>query len=142
MTKINNGNGVVFSTGTPITNTIAEAWILSKFLDDGMLKEMGMQHFDSWAANFGNAVTKPEGYPEDPTKLRMVTRFSEFNNIPEAAALFRRVADIKFADDVGITRPKMTGGKMEPFTVQPSADSAELYSVPCRTCEECARQEA
>lgn len=122
LTKINNGNGVVFSTGTPITNTIAEAWIMSKFLDEAALKEMGMNHFDAWAANFGNSVSKAEGYPENPSKLRMVTRFSEFNNVYEAARLFRRVADIRFADDEKLERPKMTGGKMEPFTIQPSSE--------------------
>jgi N12 class adenine-specific DNA methylase len=122
VTKINNGNGVVFSTGTPITNTIAEAWILAKYLDEAELKQLGMQHFDAWAANFGQAVAQAEGFPEDPTKLRMVTRFNRFNNIPEATALFRRTADILFADDVGLERPRMVGGKMEPFEVPPSED--------------------
>jgi hypothetical protein len=122
ITRLNNGNGVVFSTGTPITNTMAEAWILSKFLDEGMLKEMGMQHFDSWAANFGETVTRAEGFPENPSKLRMMTRFAMFRNVPEAAALFRRVADVRYADDIpGFDRPKMKGGKMQPLVIQPSA---------------------
>ncbi len=120
ITRVNNGNGVVFATGTPITNTVAEAWILAKFLDEGMLKEMGMQHFDSWAANFGQSVTKAEGFPENPSKLRMMTRFSQFNNVAEASALFRRTADVKFAEDVGLPRPKMAEGKMVPHVVQPS----------------------
>jgi N12 class adenine-specific DNA methylase len=120
VTELNNGNGIVFSTGTPITNTIAEAWILQKFLDEGMLKDMGMEHFDSWAANFGQSVTKAEGFPENPSKLRMMTRFSQFNNIPELSRLFHRIADVKFADDVGLPRPKMAGGKMVPHVVQPS----------------------
>ncbi len=120
VTRLNNGNGVVFATGTPITNTVAEAWILAKFLDEGMLKEMGMQHFDSWAANFGQSVTKAEGFPENPSKLRMMTRFSQFNNVAEASALFRRTADVKFAEDVGLPRPKMAEGKMVPHVVQPS----------------------
>jgi N12 class adenine-specific DNA methylase len=121
ITKLNNGNGVVFSTGTPITNTIAEAWIMSKFLDEQNLKDSGMNHFDGWAANFGQAVSQAEGHPENPTKLRMVTRFNKFNNIPEASSLFRRVADIRFADDEGLKRPKMVGGKMQAGEVPPSA---------------------
>ena len=121
-TKINNGNGVVFATGTPITNTVGEAWIMMKFLDEKMLEELGMQHFDAWAATFGQSVTKAEGSPEDPSKLRMITRFSKFDNLEQLAKLFRRTADVKFADDkdVQLTRPGMVGGKMQARETDPS----------------------
>jgi N12 class adenine-specific DNA methylase len=122
VTRINNGNGVVFATGTPVTNTIAEAWIMMKFLDEDNLRSLGMQNFDAWAATFGQSETKAEGSPEDPSKLRMITRFSKFDNLAQLAQMFRRTADVKFADDKGIelSRPGMVGGKMQARETEPS----------------------
>lgn len=120
VSKLNNGSNVVFATGTPISNTMAEMYVMQKYLDEDYLKAHGMQHFDSWAANFGQKVTKLEVRPEDPSKMRQHTRFAKFVNVPELVKMFRRTADIKTVEELGLPRPKLEGGKARLIIAQPS----------------------
>lgn len=104
------GGGVTFATGTPISNTMAEMYTLMRYLAPDLLKEAGIEHFDAWAANFGEAVTSLELAP-DGSGYRMNTRFAKFVNLPELLSLFRTFADIQTAEMLNLPRPEMEGGK-------------------------------
>ena len=88
--EINAGRGVVFATGTPISNTMAEMYTMLRYLAPDLLKERGVAHFDAWAANFAEAVTALELAP-DGSGYRMHTRFAKFINLPELLSMFRTV---------------------------------------------------
>jgi N12 class adenine-specific DNA methylase len=88
-----DGRGVVFATGTPISNTLAEMYTMLRYLGPEMLSERKVDHFDSWAANFAEAVTSLELAP-DGSGYRMHTRFAKFINLPELLSVFRTVADV------------------------------------------------
>jgi N12 class adenine-specific DNA methylase len=92
-----DGRGVVFATGTPISNTLAEMYTMLRYLGPEMLSERKVDHFDSWAANFAEAVTSLELAP-DGSGYRMHTRFAKFINLPELLSVFRTVADVQTAD--------------------------------------------
>ena len=121
VSKLNNGSNVVFSTGTPISNTMAEMYVMQKYLDEANLKANGLQHFDSWAANFTQKQSKLEVRPENPSKMRTHTRLSKFVNMVGLMKMFKRIADIKSAEDLKIPRPKLVGGKAQLAIAQPSA---------------------
>jgi hypothetical protein len=104
------GKGVVFATGTPISNTMAEMYTLSRYLAPEALKAAGVEHFDAWAANFGEAVTSLELAP-DGSGYRMHTRFAKFVNLPELLSMFRAFADVQTADMLKLPRPEVAGGK-------------------------------
>jgi N12 class adenine-specific DNA methylase len=106
----NAGRGVVFATGTPIANTMAELYTVQRYLAPQMLKERGVEHFDAWAANFGEAVTSLELAP-DGSGYRMHTRFAKFVNLPELLSMFRSFADVQTADMLKLPRPEIEGGK-------------------------------
>jgi N12 class adenine-specific DNA methylase len=108
--EINAGRGVVFATGTPISNTIAEMYTMQRYLAPDLLKERGVAHFDAWAANFAEAVTALELAP-DGSGYRMHTRFAKFINLPELLAMFRSFADVQTADMLNLPRPAVAGGK-------------------------------
>src|SRR5690606_33720650 len=97
MDKRGDGKGVVFATGTPIANSVAEMWVMQNYLQPRLLKTLGMDMFDAWAANFGEPVTALELAP-DGSSYRMHTRFARFVNVPELMTLFREVADIQTAE--------------------------------------------
>lgn len=102
---------VVFATGTPIANSMAEMYVMQKYLQPGELKEKGLYHFDAWAAAFGETVTAMELAPEGGS-YRQKTRFSKFVNIPELISMFRKVADVKTIDMLPyIKRPALKDGK-------------------------------
>ncbi|HEX3075776.1 MAG TPA: SNF2-related protein, partial [Lachnospiraceae bacterium] len=107
----NNGRGVVFATGTPITNTMGEMYVMLKYLFEDEMKEMGITSFDAWIANFGEAVTAWELAPEGG-RFRQKTRFSKFVNLPELMTMFRSVADIQTSDMLSLKVPKLRDGKM------------------------------
>jgi N12 class adenine-specific DNA methylase len=90
------GRGVVFATGTPISNTMAELYTVQRYLAPEMLAERKVEHFDSWAANFADAVTSLELAP-DGSGYRMHTRFAKFINLPELLTVFRSIADVQTA---------------------------------------------
>jgi hypothetical protein len=104
------GRGVVFATGTPISNTLAEMYTMLRYLAPEMLAERKVEHFDSWAGNFAEAVTSLELAP-DGSGYRMHTRFAKFINLPELLTVFRSVADVQTADMLNIPRPGIENGK-------------------------------
>jgi N12 class adenine-specific DNA methylase len=104
------GKGVVFATGTPISNTMAEMYTLQRYLAPKMLEAAGVAHFDAWASNFGEAVTALELAP-DGSGYRMHTRFAKFVNLPELLSMFRSFADVQTADMLKLPRPEIEGGK-------------------------------
>ena len=101
--EINAGRGVVFATGTPISNTMAEMYTMLRYLAPDLLKERGVGHFDAWAANFAEAVTALELAP-DGSGYRMHTRFAKFINLPELLSMFRTFADVQTADMLNAPR--------------------------------------
>jgi N12 class adenine-specific DNA methylase len=105
-----DGRGVVFATGTPISNTLAEMYTMLRYLGPEMLSERKVDHFDSWAANFAEAVTSLELAP-DGSGYRMHTRFAKFINLPELLSVFRTVADVQTADMLNLPRPELENGK-------------------------------
>lgn len=106
----NGGRGVVFATGTPISNTMAEMYTLQRYLAPEALEAAGVEHFDAWASNFGEAVTALELAP-DGSGYRMHTRFAKFVNLPELLSMFRSFADVQTADMLKLPRPEIDGGK-------------------------------
>ena len=108
--EMNGGRGVVFATGTPISNTMAEMYTMLRYLAPDLLKERGVAHFDAWTANFAEAVTALELAP-DGSGYRMHTRFAKFINLPELLSMFRTFADVQTADMLNLPRPAVAGGK-------------------------------
>jgi len=104
------GRGVVFATGTPISNTLAEMYTMLRYLAPEMLAERKVEHFDSWAANFAESVTSLELAP-DGSGYRMHTRFAKFINLPELLSVFRTVADVQTADMLNLPCPELANGK-------------------------------
>jgi len=102
--------GTIFATGTPISNTMAEMYTLQRYLAPELLAAAGVEHFDAWAANFGEAVTALELAP-DGSGYRMHTRFAKFVNLPELLSMFRSFADVQTADMLHLPRPEIHGGK-------------------------------
>ena len=90
--------GVVFATGTPVANTIAEAWTMMRYLQNRELHRRGYQHFDAWVRTYGRIESGLEQTPQG--KYKQVTRFANFNNLPELSALLQNVADIRVASEV------------------------------------------
>src|SRR5437764_4502462 len=121
------GGGVVFATGTPISNTMAEMYTMQRYLAPKLLEAAGVSHFDAWAANFGEAVTALELAP-DGSGYRMHTRFAKFVNLPELLTMFRTFADIQTAEMLKLPRPELTGGKPEVIVSPPSAELKEYVS--------------
>ena len=115
------GGRVVFATGTPISNTMAEMYTMLRYLAPNLLKERGVEHFDAWAANFAEAVTALELAP-DGAGYRMHTRFAKFINLPELLSMFRTVSDVQTADMLNLPRPKIAGGKPQIISAPASAD--------------------
>ena len=103
--EITGGRGVVFATGTPISNSMVELYTIQRYLQMGALQEQGFQHFDAWAANYGETVTAIELAPEG-TGYRAKTCFSKFNNLPELISVFKNVADIQTADMLKLPVPE------------------------------------
>ena len=106
----NGGGGVVFATGTPVTNTMAEMYTMQRYLQPKDLSKQGLQHFDSWAATYGEPVTAMELSP-DGAGYRLNTRFARFVNVPELMQQFRQMADIQTAETLQLPVPKLTEGK-------------------------------
>ena len=103
--ELTGGRGVVFATGTPISNTMVEMYTMQKYLQYDALKRNDLHHFDSWASTFGETVTAIELAPEG-SGYRAKTRFAKFYNLPELMAMFKEVADIQTADMLNLPVPK------------------------------------
>src|SRR5206468_3096018 len=108
--RVNGGGGVVFATGTPIANSVAEMFTMQRYLQMEALKAQRLQHFDSWAATFGEPVTAMELSP-DAAGYRLNTRFARFINVPELMQQFRQVTDIQTADMLNLPVPQIATGK-------------------------------
>ncbi len=106
MDELTGSRGIVFATGTPVSNSMTELYTMQRYLQHDTLERLGLSHFDSWAANFGETVTALELAPEG-TGYRARTRFSKFFNLPELMNLFREVADIKTADQLNLPKPEV-----------------------------------
>jgi N12 class adenine-specific DNA methylase len=111
--------GVILSTATPITNSIAETWVFQRFLQPQTLKRFGVLEFDAWSASFGEIVTGIELSP-DGGGYRVHSRYARFVNVPELMSIFRMVADIKTAKMLNLPTPKVKGGKAQAIVVKPS----------------------
>jgi N12 class adenine-specific DNA methylase/TolA-binding protein len=108
--RINGGGGVVFATGTPIANSVAEMFTMQRYLQMTALKALQLEHFDSWAATFGEPVTAMELAP-DGSGYRLNARFCRFVNVPELMQQFRQVADIQTQATLQLPVPDLRGGK-------------------------------
>lgn len=108
--SLNGGGGVVFATGTPIANSMAEMFTMQRYLQPDELKKHHLHHFDSWAATFGEPVTAMELSP-DGAGYRLNTRFARFINVPELMQMFRQSADVQTAAMLNLPRPKLDGEK-------------------------------
>jgi len=102
--EITNGKGVIFATGTPISNSMVEMYTMQRYLQFDKLSSLGLVHFDSWASTFGETETAFELSPEG-TGYRAKTRFSKFYNLPELMSMFKEVADIQTADMLNLPVP-------------------------------------
>ena len=119
LSEINDGRGIVFATGTPISNTMCEMYVMQLYLQKAALEEMGIHHFDSWAANFGEVTTALELTVEG-SGFRFKSRFNKFTNLPELMNIFREVADVQTADMLDLDVPALRGGK--PIIVESEPD--------------------
>ena len=106
----NGGGGVVFATGTPISNTMAEMFTMQRYLQMASLRRLGLQHFDSWAGTFGETVTAMELSP-DGAGYRLQHRFARFVNVPELMQQFRQTADVQTSDMLKLPIPKLETGR-------------------------------
>lgn len=104
------GHGVTFATGTPISNTMVEMYTMQRFLDPHGLASRGIDHFDAWAATFGEVVDTMEISP-DGAGLRPRSRFARFTNLPELQQMFRAFSDVQTAEMLNLPCPKLKGGK-------------------------------
>ena len=120
--ELTGGRGVIFATGTPISNSMVELYTIQRYLQYRMLQEMGLVHFDDWASNFGETVTAIELSPEG-TGYRAKTRFAKFYNLPELMAAFKEVADIQTADMLCLPVPK---ANFHTEVIQPSELQKEM----------------
>ena len=123
--QAHGGGGVVFATGTPIANSVAEMFTMQRYLQLTALQELKVDHFDAWAGTFGEPVTAMELSP-DGAGYRLNTRFARFINVPELMAQFRQVADIQTASMLKLPVPELRGGKP---TIISAACSPELKEI-------------
>ena len=125
MDELTGGKGVVFATGTPVSNSMAELYTMQRYLQGSLLKELGLSHFDAWASQFGETVTSMELKPEGQG-FQQKTRFSNFYNLPELMALFKEVADIQTADMLNLPVPK---AKYKTVVCKPSDIQKEMVEA-------------
>jgi N12 class adenine-specific DNA methylase len=123
--QLHPGNGVTFATGTPISNTMTEMYTLQRFLDPAGLQSRGIDHFDAWAATFGEVVDTMEIAP-DGKSLKPRSRFARFTNLPELQQLFRSFSDVQTADMLNLPRPGLEGGKPMVVACPMSEDQADI----------------
>ncbi len=122
MDEMTGGKGVVFATGTPISNSMTELYTMQRYLQYDDLKARGLEHFDAWASTFGETENSFELSPEG-TGYRQKTRFSKFYNLPELMAMFKEVADIQTADMLKLPVPE---ANFEVVKTEPTAEQKEI----------------
>ena len=106
MDEITGGKGQTYASGTPISNSMCELYTMMRYLQAGMLKDCGIDHFDEWAADFGEVKTDYELKPESDGKYQLKTRFAKFTNLPELMGMFKECADIRTADTLDLEKPE------------------------------------
>ena len=122
MDELTGGRGVVFATGTPVSNSMSELYTVMRYLQYGTLQQKNLIHFDCWASTFGETTTSIELAPEG-TGYRARTRFAKFFNLPELMTMFKEVADIKTSDQLHLPVPE---AKFETVLVKPSEIQKEM----------------
>ena len=125
--EITGSRGVVFATGTPISNSMAELFTMQRYLQRETLEQHGLSSFDAWASTFGETVTAVELAPEG-TGYRTKTRFSKFYNLPELMSMFKQVADVQTADMLNLPVPKLVGGKPINVALPPSPQQKQMVA--------------
>ncbi len=125
MDELTGGKGIIFATGTPVSNSMTEIYTMQRYLQYATLERNNLMHFDCWASIFGETVTAMELAPEG-TGYRARTRFSRFHNLPELMGMFSEVADIKTADMLDLQRPD---AHFETIVVKPSALQQEMVEA-------------
>ena len=125
MDEITGSRGVIFATGTPVSNSMTELYTMQRYLQYDRLQELNMTHFDCWASRFGETVTALELAPEG-TGYRARTRFSKFFNLPELMNLFKEVADIKTADQLNLPTPEV---EYHNIVAQPTEHQQEMVKA-------------
>ena len=125
MDEITGNRGVIFATGTPVSNSMTELYTMQRYLQYERLQELNMTHFDCWASRFGETVTALELAPEG-TGYRARTRFSKFFNLPELMNLFKEVADIKTADQLNLPTPEV---EYHNVVAQPTEHQQEMVKA-------------
>ena len=132
MDEITGGKGIVFATGTPISNTMCEIYNMMRYLQMDKLREMHLEHFDAWASTFGENVTQMELTPEG-NSYRAKTRFSKFFNLPELMAMFKECADIQTADTLNL--PGIPECEVHNVAVEPSEVQKDLVDALSKRAE-------
>ena len=125
MDELTGGRGITFATGTPVSNSMTELYTIMRYLQYDTLKRMGMGHFDSWAATFGETVTAIELSPEG-TGYRAKTRFARFFNLPELISIFKEAADIQTSDMLNLPVPE---AEFINEVLKPSEEQQEMVSA-------------
>ena len=123
--EVTGGRGVIFASGTPVSNSMTELYTVMRYLQYNTLQQKGLTHFDCWASTFGESTTAIELAPEG-TGYRARTRFAKFFNLPELMNLFKEVADIKTSDQLNLPVPE---AKFETVVVQPSEIQKEMVAA-------------
>lgn len=115
---------ILFATGTPVSNSMTELYVMTRYLRPDLLKQAGIERFDDWAATFGNVVTKNQ-QTADGT-LKMKTSFASFANLPELMAMYKEFADVQSADKLNLPRPELKTGKPQIISV-PATPEQKMY---------------
>ena len=123
--EITGGRGVIFATGTPLSNSMTEMYTLMRYLQYNTLQQKGLTHFDAWASTFGETTTAIELAPEG-TGYRARTRFAKFFSLPELMAMFKEAADIKTSDQLNLPVPQ---AKFETVVVKPSEIQQDMVQA-------------
>ena len=124
MDELTGGRGIIFATGTPVSNSMTELYTVMRYLQYGTLQNKNLTHFDSWASTFGETTTAIELAPEG-TGYRARTRFAKFFNLPELMNMFKEVADIKTSDQLNLPVPE---AKFETVVVEPSEFQKDMVA--------------
>lgn len=122
-----SGRVATFATGTPIRNTITQAYVMVKYLRPDLLEQAGLHSFDQWAATFGEVVAEMELKPEG-SGFRQTARFAKFRNVPEFLRMFHTFADVKMAEDLNLPRPNLAGGQAKSVSVPRTDALAEFIA--------------
>ena len=125
MDELTGGRGIIFATGTPVTNSMTELFSIQRYLQFDALARLSLTHFDCWSSTFGETATSIELAPEG-NGYRARTRFSKFFNLPELLNIFKEVADVKTADQLDLPRPE---AEFSTIVVEPSELQAEMVSA-------------